>query len=307
MKVVLAIALLALALSGCAANPPNVPPVGPGLGNNTGQPGGCLRDDQCPSDSRCGISYPDLSGTCVPYTQEFSESLALDFLKADETFKFDGLETGIAIWPSTALNCSCKGWHFTFTFESSHAGYGNRSGQVLAQVITKHRADIEVKNGKVMYAVLDGQWDMISEAMAEFNGTTSDGKLCGEIGGGISCPAGYNCVSAGRTRPDGTCQAVTTVSDVKPVINAKAGEEFELPLVSNPSTGFGWLITIENESVVDYLGSSDVCPDMAGAPCNTTYTFKALKAGTTVIHMNYMRIWESIPPQDSREFEVTVG
>ncbi len=56
-------------------------------------------------------------------------------------------------------------WEFTFEFDSRHAGYGDRTGQVLAQVITPHRAVVTVEEGEVTSAVMDGKWDMLRQEM----------------------------------------------------------------------------------------------------------------------------------------------
>jgi len=301
----LALALLVFALFGCAAAPPTEPL---SEQKETGCETGTVK---CPSGQYCSVSFFDVKGECVPYTEDVSERIALDFLKNDETFKFDGNEVGIGILEPVSLNCSCKGWHFAFTFESAHAGYGDRSGEVLAQVITKHRADIEVKDGIVTYALLDGRWDMLTEAM--ITGEEAEGKLCGEIGGGISCPNGYNCVvDSDRPAAGGRCEPVTKDSPVKPIINAKVDEEFEIRLSSNPSTGYDWQVTIEDESILEYAGSECIgceadAGKIVGAGHEFAYNFKALKAGHTKIHMDYARPWESVPPLDSREFAVTVS
>jgi hypothetical protein len=47
----------------------------------------------------------------------------------------------------------------TYNFTSSHAGYGDRSGKVTAQVITGHSILITIVDGTVDSAVIDGKWD----------------------------------------------------------------------------------------------------------------------------------------------------
>jgi len=47
----------------------------------------------------------------------------------------------------------------TYTFTSSQAGYGNRSGSMTAQVITGHTITVTVSDGIVLAAVIDGTWD----------------------------------------------------------------------------------------------------------------------------------------------------
>ena len=56
-------------------------------------------------------------------------------------------------------------WAFTSEFESRHAGYGKRTGQMLAQVITPHQASIAVEQLEMQSAVMDDEWDMIKQKM----------------------------------------------------------------------------------------------------------------------------------------------
>jgi spore germination protein GerM len=56
----------------------------------------------------------------------------------------------------------------SFTFNSSAAGYGDRTGEVLAQVITPHEIRLVVENGKiteVKEAITDGVFNEITKKM----------------------------------------------------------------------------------------------------------------------------------------------
>jgi len=53
-----------------------------------------------------------------------------------------------------------KFYKFTFDFKSSQAGYGDRTGQFLAQVITPHYINIAVsEKGEVIEAITDEKYD----------------------------------------------------------------------------------------------------------------------------------------------------
>lgn len=52
---------------------------------------------------------------------------------------------------------------FLFNFTSSSGGYGNRTDQVVTQVITDHRIAVVVKNEEVISALIDGQWDEVNQ------------------------------------------------------------------------------------------------------------------------------------------------
>ena len=49
------------------------------------------------------------------------------------------------------------------SFKSSNAGYGDRSGEAFAQVVTTHVATVKVVNGGVVQAVIDDAWDELEQ------------------------------------------------------------------------------------------------------------------------------------------------
>jgi hypothetical protein len=54
-----------------------------------------------------------------------------------------------------------------FAFDSRHLGYGDRTGENLAQVITHHEVSVVVEKGEVKTALMDNQWDMLRQEMVE--------------------------------------------------------------------------------------------------------------------------------------------
>jgi hypothetical protein len=95
-------------------------------------------------------------------SREGSQRVAEEFVRLEATFRFDGIPDTLKATSTTSV---ANGWKYTIEFDSRHAGYGNRSGQILAQVITHHTAVITVEAGKVTSAIMDGVWDMISQQM----------------------------------------------------------------------------------------------------------------------------------------------
>jgi hypothetical protein len=93
-------------------------------------------------------------------SQKESQRIAEEFVKKEATFQFDGITDTLEVSSTTAVG---DGWKYTIEFDSRHAGYGNRSEQVLAEVITHHTAEITVQAGLVTTAIMDGQWDMINQ------------------------------------------------------------------------------------------------------------------------------------------------
>lgn len=93
-------------------------------------------------------------------TEAESKEIARAFVENSPTYQFDGFD--LSYNQTIVLRCPYC-WMFTFDFKSRHAGYGDRTGQVLAQVITPHTAEVTVINGTMTSAVLDGQWDMLTQ------------------------------------------------------------------------------------------------------------------------------------------------
>jgi hypothetical protein len=93
---------------------------------------------------------------------EESQRVALEFVKQEATYRFDGIPETLKVTSTTSI---ANGWKYRIEFNSRHAGYGNRSGQVLAEVITPHTAEVTVQAKKVTKAIMDGQWDMISQSI----------------------------------------------------------------------------------------------------------------------------------------------
>lgn len=95
-----------------------------------------------------------------------SRQIAADFLRSSPTFGFDGIEnTPKLVW--SEADEKAYRWEFHYEFESRHAGYGDRTGLMLAQVLTSHKAQIVVEQGEVVHAVLDGKWDMLRQKIIE--------------------------------------------------------------------------------------------------------------------------------------------
>jgi hypothetical protein len=104
-----------------------------------------------------GIS-PSPSGKEV--TEAESRAIAHAFVASSPTYRYDGFD--LRYNQTIVMRCPYC-WLCVFEFTSRHAGYGNRTGQVLAQVITPHQAEVTVLNGTITNAVLDRRWDMLTQ------------------------------------------------------------------------------------------------------------------------------------------------
>ena len=87
----------------------------------------------------------------------------MEFIKQSPTFVFDGIEETLKFTNDIAISIPFT-WTFVFQFDSAHAGYGDRTGRMLAQVITPHEVSITVEQGEIVYASIDNKWNMINQA-----------------------------------------------------------------------------------------------------------------------------------------------
>ena len=95
-------------------------------------------------------------------TEEASLAIAEDFVRNSPMFAFDGIKGTLKLTNTLRARCPYC-WVFAFEFDSAHAGYGNRDGQMLAEVITHHKASIAVEQLRITSAMTDGKWDMIRQ------------------------------------------------------------------------------------------------------------------------------------------------
>jgi hypothetical protein len=105
---------------------------------------------------------------CGTYTEDQAETLARDVVEDSATFQYDGIQETLKLKSKERLE-EKNTWRFIFEFESRHAGYGDRTDQMVAQVITPHEAAITVKENKVEKAVLDEKWDILTQSMVDNN------------------------------------------------------------------------------------------------------------------------------------------
>jgi hypothetical protein len=87
---------------------------------------------------------------------ERSKELAQKAAESSATYQYDGFD--LKFESSQELTCA-NCWEFTFSFSSRHAGYGDRRGQILAQVITPHQIRVNIEDEKVVVVVTDRTFD----------------------------------------------------------------------------------------------------------------------------------------------------
>ena len=95
--------------------------------------------------------------------EEAALQIAKHFIMNAPTYAFDGIDGTFHLIQTTSLESWPVQYVVIFSFESSHAGYGDRSGEALAQVVTTHVAWVKVVNGEVVQAVIDKTWDELNQ------------------------------------------------------------------------------------------------------------------------------------------------
>ncbi len=94
-----------------------------------------------------------------------AQKLAFDFMKNENaTYNFDGVPGSLQLKSiDPGLTSSFRSTSFTFTYQTRQPGHGDRSGQMLAQVITDHTAviSVDMDKGTVRWAACDKTWDML--------------------------------------------------------------------------------------------------------------------------------------------------
>ncbi|MEK9181281.1 MAG: hypothetical protein AAB871_03535 [Patescibacteria group bacterium] len=93
-------------------------------------------------------------------SQQAAAGLAENWIKDEsKTYSFDGFDLTLSnISTLTCQNC----YQASFAFQSSHAGLGDRSEQILAQVITPHKIVVTVKDGAISSAITDEIYDELT-------------------------------------------------------------------------------------------------------------------------------------------------
>jgi hypothetical protein len=89
--------------------------------------------------------------------------MAIIFLKKGPTFSFDGVPGSIEVIDALALESYPRQYFITIAFECSQAGYGDREGQILAQVITAHEIRIALSDSVIGSAIIDNSWDELTQ------------------------------------------------------------------------------------------------------------------------------------------------
>jgi len=149
------------------------------------------------------VSQSTPTDTSTP-TQVAYQQKVEDFIKNSSTYKFDGIPGSIIFIKSVssvegASTVPPEDWDFTVEYQTGHPGHGDRTGQMLAQVVTNHRAFIKIESGVITSTACCHIWDI--QADKEFTETTSLTPLP-IVSENVSWQMDETVVAATITRPD---------------------------------------------------------------------------------------------------------
>lgn len=90
-------------------------------------------------------------------------------------------------------------------------------------------------------------------------------------------------------------------------VTLQIGQQLEVSLAANPTTGYEWEVASVDSAVIKQAGEPKYVPegDALGSGGKTTFRFDAIKPGQTLLQMIYRRPFEKDTPP-VQTFEVTV-
>lgn len=91
------------------------------------------------------------------------ERIALDYLLSCPTFSYDGITDSIKVLEKYAMESYPVQYVIVISFNTTHAGWGNRAGTFSAEVITPHKIIITIVENNVISAVIDDKWDELTQ------------------------------------------------------------------------------------------------------------------------------------------------
>lgn len=94
-----------------------------------------------------------------------AEAIAEDWIKNAPTYKYDG--SNLTLLNHFIMGSFPEQHSLTYSFVSSHAGYGDRSDQITAQVITDHIVHVRMFQGLVTSVIIDDIWDEVDQQMVQ--------------------------------------------------------------------------------------------------------------------------------------------
>ena len=106
----------------------------------------------------------------------------------------------------------------------------------------------------------------------------------------------------------GTERQVIDQVDSGSEFTVEVGDEFEVRLESNPTTGYGWVVAAQPE-VVDLVSNDFQAPDtdLVGAAGIEVFVFEATATGAGELRLEYVRSFDDPPdPAEVVEYQLRI-
>jgi hypothetical protein len=103
-----------------------------------------------------------LQRSMMEMTDDEAEQLARDWIKQVPTYAYDGQD--LELVDHTVRESYLRQHVLTYNFTSTHGGYGNRTGEMVNQVLTPHQIVVEVAHHDIQSAIIDDTWDARRQA-----------------------------------------------------------------------------------------------------------------------------------------------
>jgi len=101
-----------------------------------------------------------------------------------------------------------------------------------------------------------------------------------------------------------------TIDDNEDRVSLSPGDEVQVTLDGNATTGFIWELAEYDSAVIDSLGEptyEEETGDVVGAGGTWTWTLHAVGEGESMVRFVYHRTWEEKTPESVFSFTAAVG
>lgn len=89
------------------------------------------------------------------------KSSSENWIAKSPTYSYDG--SGLEFINYTILETAPETYEINYKFISASGGYGDRSNQMVIQVLIDHTITLRITKGKVISAVIDNKWDELNQ------------------------------------------------------------------------------------------------------------------------------------------------
>ena len=100
---------------------------------------------------------------------------------------------------------------------------------------------------------------------------------------------------------------VVTEADKGGDVHLKTGDQLEVRLKADPSTGYMWYVHLKSTPLLKIVRQSETeaTEPGAGRPIVQVFTFEARRSGEGILLLHYVRSWEK-PAFDEEQFNLHV-